>query len=215
MHLTKQVIVATAAAAAAMTLMAGAANASAIDSPWGHGSPVVAVTHVTNDGTVPGYGGSWASDSITRTATVSGGTAVAPSYCGDTTGSCYSYTAQVLDLGSFTATSGALTPNQVTPGKTIKSAVWGYVSGYAPFSFYATGTPDASLVPKTYENGPYLTDWPELFFPYGTTKFVGVTGLPFSFVYGALTPCGLQIWNESSSNDYGNLATDGNIAGCS
>ncbi len=27
------------------------------------------------------------------------------------------YTAEVVDLGSFTATSGALTPNQVTPGK--------------------------------------------------------------------------------------------------
>jgi hypothetical protein len=197
-----------------MTLMAGAANASAIDSQGDHGPPVIAVTQVTNQGTVTGYGGNWASDSITRTATVSGGTAVAPSYCGHTTGPCYSYTAQVLDLGSFTATSGALTPNQVTPGKTIKSAVRGYLSGYAPFSFYATGTPEASLVPRTYDNAPYLTDWPELFFPYGTT-FAGVTGLPFSFVYGALTPCGLQIWNESSSNDYGNLATDGNIVGCS
>lgn len=171
------------------------------------------MTHIYNDGTVPGYGGNWASDWITRTATVSGGAPVAPSNCGETTGPCYSYTAVVRDQGSFRAIKGALTPNQVVPGRTITSAVTGWVSGYAPFSFYATGTPDPSLVPTSYLNAPYTTIWPELFFPAGTV-FVGVTGIPFSFSYGAWTRCGFQHWTDSSSNDYGDLASDGNITGC-
>jgi len=204
----------TAALAMALTAgMAGSASA-ATRSSQDVSRTQIAVTHVDNDGTVPGYGGNWASDSVVRTATVSGGKAVDPSNCGETTGPCYSFTAGVLDVGSFTATSGAETPNQVVPGTDIKSTVNGYVSGYASFSFYATGVPDSSLVPKTYSDAPYLTDWPELFFPYGTT-FVGVTGIPFTYIYGALTHCGAQVWTESSSNDYGNLARDGNITGCS
>ena len=213
MHIAKRIIIAAAGAVAATGLMAGAASASTSLNPWNPEPPGTAVTHIYNNGTVPGFAGPWASSSITRTATVLGGAPVAPSYCGETTGPCYSYTAEVRDQGWFRAIRGALTPNQVVPGRTIKSAVTGYVSGYAPFSFYATTTPNPSLVPKTYLNAPYTSTWPELFFPSGTT-FAGITGIPFTFNYSAWTRCGFQHWTDSSYNDYGDVASAGNITGC-
>jgi hypothetical protein len=212
-HLAKRIIIGAAVAAAATGLMSGAASASTSLSPWYPTPPGTAVTHVYNDDTVPGYGGNWASDWITRTASVSAGTPVAPANCGETSGPCYSYTAAVHDLGTFRAITGAATPNQVVPGRTILSAVKGIYTGSATFAFYATGAPNPKLVPKTYDDAPYLTDWPELFFPDGTT-FVGVTGIPFTLNYSSWTQCGPQHWTESSSNDYGDLARDGNITGC-
>jgi len=212
-HLAKRIIIGAAVAAAGMGLMSGVAGASTSLSPWNPAPPGNAVTHVYNDDTVPGYGGNWATDWLTRTASVSAGTPVAPSNCDETTGPCYSYTAGVKDEGTFRAITGAETPNQVVPGRTILSAVKGFVTGSASFAFYATGVPNPKLVPATYDNAPYLTDWPELFFPEGTT-FVGVTGIPFSLDYSAWTKCGQQHWLETSSNDYGDLARDGNITGC-
>ena len=214
MQLAKRIIIGAAIAAAATGLTTGVANASTSLQPWYPPPPAtIAVTHISNIGTVPGNGGNWASDTLVRRATVAGGNPVAPSYCGETTGWCFSYTAVVRDTGSFTAIRGALAPNQWVKGKRIRSAVSGSVSGIAQYTFYATTQPHSGLVPKYYLNNTLPTLWPELFFPAGTT-FVGVTGTPFTVSYGAWTACGYQRWTESSYNGYGNLPGDGNIVGC-
>lgn len=213
MHLAKRIIIAAAAAAAATALLSGSAGASTSLRPGNPGSSGTAVTHIYDNGTVPGSRGTWASAWITRTATISGGTPVAAFRCGEQAGPCYSYTALVRDQGRFRAIRGAPTPNQARPGRTITSAVIGRVNGVTPFSFFATARPDPGLVPATDRDAAYPAMWPELFFPAGTV-FAGLTGIPFSYGYGASTPCGYQHWTFASSSGYGDLPRDGNITGC-
>ena len=211
--MAKRIIVAAAGTVASTSILACAACASNGSRSWSPGPSGTAVTHIYDNGTVPGGRGTWASDWIARTATIRGGTPVAPSRCGQPSGPCYAYTVVVRDQGRFRAIRGAPTPNQVVPGRRIESTVTGRVSGYAPFSFYATARPNPRLVPAIARNVPYTTMWPELFFPAGTA-FAGLTGIPFTVSYSAQTPCGSQLWTDASSNGYGDLARDGNITGC-
>jgi hypothetical protein len=145
---------------------------------------------------------------------LSGGFPAPASRCGKTAGPCYGFAATVTDQGTFRASAGALTPNQSVPGKHIAGLVTGTVSGTGFFrTFYATARPDAGLVPRWAANAFYVTSWPAQFFPPGTT----ITGLQltgWSVSYGAWTGCGAQQWTDSSSNGYGDLPRDGNIAGC-
>jgi hypothetical protein len=214
-HLAKRITFAAASAVAAVGLAAGTAgiaNASAGAPHWGYGS--TAVTRIYNASTVPGNGGTWASDSVLRVATIHGGYPVALSNCGETTGVCYAFTATVRDNGGFRADRGALTPNQVVAGKHIKSAVQGSVNGTENFGvFYANAEPNASLVPRFYNGGFFPSPWPQLFFPSGTT----ITGLsvgPWAENYSAWTRCGFQHWTEASYNSYGDTYGSGNITGC-
>jgi hypothetical protein len=212
MHIATRIAIASASAVAIIGLMAGAANASVSNPEWGGGS-TTATTRIYNVG-IPGNGGNWASDSVQRTATINGGQPVAPSYCGESTGSCYSFTASVRDQGTFRAFDGALTPNQSTAGKRIKSTVAGFVSGHAFFgTFYANARPDAGLVPRFAYHAYYVANWPARFFPSGTT-IAGLHLGPWVLDYYAWTNCGFQHWIDASSNGYGDLPRDGNIAGC-
>jgi hypothetical protein len=216
-HIAKRITLAAVCAVAAIGLTAGAASASASSHSSGHGWPtpgITAATRINNAGTVPGYSGDWASSTVTRVATLHGGQAVAPSNCGLSSGNCYAYTATVTDSGQFHAFKGALTPNQVHPGTHIKSSVNGSVTGSTNFgTFYSPVLAKASLVPSWYVNGFYTTDWPLFFFPYGT-DVVGLDASPWSFSYYSFSVCGIQRWTDSSTNDFGDLAKDGNITGC-
>jgi hypothetical protein len=211
-HFTKSVSIAAVAAAAAVGLTAGVAGAAT-----GTGADrerTSAVTRINNVNSVPGVSGNWASSQVLRFATVSGGGAAPLADCGIATGSCYSFTASVRDYGAFEATSGALTPNQVVPGKLIRSSVGGSVRGSASFAtFFATSLPHARLVPAKFTNGFYTSTWPEMFFAAGT-KFTGLTASAWSFTYSAWTVCGYQRWTDSSANGFGDRAGDGNITGC-
>jgi len=197
---------ATAALLCSALCTGGIANAAA-----DQGS--VAVTRISNSG-IPGNGGSWASDQVTRTAVLSGGFPAPPSRCGKASGPCYGFAATVTDQGTFRASAGALTPNQSVPGKHIAGLVTGTVNGTGFFgTFYATARPDAGLVPRWAVNAFYVTSWPAQFFPAGTI----ITGLQltgWSERYGAWTGCGAQQWTDSSANGYGDLPRDGNILGC-
>lgn len=215
MNLLKRILVTAAGVTMATGLIAGVASASTTLSPW-PGPPwtTTAWTWVTNFN-VPGNGGTWASDSVLRTATVSGGYPVPSWRCGEATGPCFGYQATLRDNGSFRTYRHALTPNQDRRGQRISSAVTGNVSGNASFgTFYATAQPNASLVPKwSYSGLTAAATWPELFFPDGTT-FTGVNVGPWSLTYSAWTACGPQRWTDASYNGHGDLWWDGNITGC-
>jgi hypothetical protein len=175
---------------------------------------VTAVTRVDNGGTVPGNGGNWASDSFTRTATLTGGARVSPDLCGKSAGSCYDFTAVVSDQGTFRSLAGTLAPNQSAPGERVLSTVSGAMTGRAAFGvFYAAAQPDANLVPTVAANTWTAATWPDLFFPKGT-MIAGLDLGPWNLTYTAATSCGTQQWRDSSSNGYGDLPFDGNISGC-
>jgi hypothetical protein len=196
------------------TVLYGTVLYGTVPGAGGAQAGVTAVTRIVNTGTVPGNGGNWASDSFTRTATLTGGTQASPDLCGRSSGPCFRFTASVADQGTFRTLDGALTPNQSTPGKRIEGTASGTVTGRAEFGvFYATAQPQVSLVPTVASNVWASTTWPLLFFPKGTT----VTGLdlgPWSLTYATLTECGAQQWQDSSGNGYGDLPFDGNILGC-
>ena len=217
-HLLKRITVTAAGVAMATGLMAGAANAST-----SHPGPLPSTTAKTFIVTihVPGNGGPWASDAVWRTATVTFlGFRVSPSHCGwNGSGApppCFAFTATLHDKGRFVSHRGALTPNQSGrfQGRHIHGVVTGKVNGNAAFGpFFATTFPRASLVPKAaVDQFGSMATWPELFFPKGTT--FGVTLGPWSVTFSAHTDCGFQQWTVSSSNDHGNLPSDGNITGC-
>jgi hypothetical protein len=186
----------------------------AVPAQAGGAATVTAITRIVNAGTVPGNGGKWASDSFTRTATLTGGERVSPGLCGRSSGTCYGFTAMVSDQGTFRSLAGVLTPNQSAPGKRVLSEVTGSVTGRAVFAiFYATTLPDANLVPSFAANTWTAATWPDAFFPKGST----LTGLdlgPWSLTYTASAPCGGQQWRDSSGDGYGDLPFDGNILGC-
>ena len=106
-----------------------------------------------------GGGGTWATDSMTRTLTITslGGGA---------------YTAAIADSsGRFATIPGAYVPDQAaSPG--VKFAEWltGTFSGHASYSFTASETPSASLVPATATGSrpTDTSDWYKLAFPAGT-----------------------------------------------
>ena len=214
MNLFKRILMTAAGAAMATGLTAGAAQASTTAASGTFNQwPVTARTWVSTPD-VPGNGGVWAGESVLRTATVSGGYPVAPSYCGETWGPCFAYTATVHDQGAFRTYRHALTPNQDRPGRRIYSVVSGNANGNANFgTFYATTRPDANLVPAFFRDGfGAAATWPELFFPHGTT--FGVSIGQWSATYSAWTACGPQRWTDASWNGHGNLPWDGNITGC-
>jgi len=218
--LLKRITVTAAGAALATGLMASAASAATHNiGPWPDAS---AVTYVTTTN-VQGGGGSWASSTVWRTASVSFGLGLpaAPWHCGWTgvgpPPSCFAFSATVRDSGSFTTHRFALTPNQGSPytGRHIRSVVSGSVSGLLYFgTFYATTFPSSALVSRFYLDiyGFSAFSWPRQFFPVGTT--FGLSPSFWGYTYSAWTRCGFQQWTTQSF-DHGQFAFDGNITGCS
>jgi hypothetical protein len=213
MNFCKRTIIMAAVAAVAALAVAGPASAStATQSVRSFIFPVKATTTVRTQAN--GNGGIWATVTVQRTATVSGGAPVLPSHCDPGASRCFGYSAVVKDTGSFRAYRFALTPNQFIPGRHIRSIVTGRVDGSYSFVFYASTTPNAFIVPRFF-SGPFfaVAGWPKLFFPFGT-KFSPVLVTGYQVSYGAWTRCGPQRWIDSSTNGHGNLPFDGNIRGC-
>jgi hypothetical protein len=155
---------------------------------------------------------------------------------------CNAYTATLKDNGTFTTIPLAYTPNQGAPYTGLKlpaRQVNGQMNGGGTFTtFYATTTPDASLVPShvTGSTDPSST-WPQLFFPAGTTSGVSAAETVWGYYYNAQvktttivcsgrrhrhqqctsqTTVQNQHWADTSdisSNDGGQLPADGNITG--
>ena len=135
-----------AAGAAAALAVAGPASAStATQSVRSFIFPVKTTTTVRAQAL--GDGGVWATVTVPRTATVSGGIPVLPFDCGPGAIRCFGYSAVVKDTGSFRAYRFALTPNRFIPGRHIRSVVTGRVDGSYSFAFFASTAPSAFIVP--------------------------------------------------------------------
>jgi hypothetical protein len=209
MNIRKRTIIMAAGAAVAAIAMAGTAAAQTVQPSF---FPAKATTTVRTQAI--GNGGVWATVSVQRTATVSGGTPVSTSLCGSGASRCFAYSATVNDTGAFTAHRLAFTPNQFIPGRHIRSGVTGRVDGTYSFSFYASTAPNQFIVPRFFA-GPFtaVISWPKLFFPIGT-RFSPLQISSYQVTYSAFTRCGPQRWTDSSTNGHGNQFADGNITGC-
>lgn len=214
-------------AAAALTVTAGAANATILPA-GGNTASATATTRVSGDPD-NGHGtpSEWAVDAFERTVTVTRGAPAPASACGQTSGQCWAFTASLKDNGTFTTIPGAGTPNQACAGcagEKIRSRVTGILYGTYQITFYASASPQARLVPASHNDHglvpspPYTsTTWPELFFPAGT-HFGAFTGGAYSWTYIAVVPrfpFHVQQWTDSSTvaNNDGNAPGDGNVTG--
>ena len=181
----------------------------------GAGATATGTTAVTNYVDVGNFG-DWAVDTFTRTMTVTEHGAVAVSNCGGTPtngiSTCYYYTATMVDTGNFQTDSGADSPDA---GVAIHGIVSGTLTGGSDFEFYATSaTPSASHVPATDNAGastyPSTGDWPEVFFPAGTS-FGAISELNWSFSYTAPNTC--EKWVDAYNNVHGTGTGAGDITG--
>lgn len=205
----------TAAALAAACTGGTTLAASASPPPKVVSATAVTALHARPDS---GYGGNnWASDSLTRTFQVTRGAATSGTLCGDAaaTDPCWAYSAQLTDTGTAYAVTG-----QVSPGAQavlIKGTPSAAVSGSGQMTFYASsGTPDASLVPRTLAGDSVSTsDWPELFFPNTVTFGAGPQfaegGLDWSWTYKDTRDC--QTWYDQGTGMHDTQATSGDITG--
>jgi hypothetical protein len=147
MNNVKRAILMAAGAVVAAVAVAGPASASAATQTVRPIIfPVTATTHVLTQ--APGNGGIWATESVRRTDTVSGGAPVPASFCGTGATRCFAYSAIVQNHGTFRAYRFALTPNQFHPGRHIRSSVTGRVDWVTSFAtFFASTAPHAFFVP--------------------------------------------------------------------
>jgi hypothetical protein len=126
---------------------------------------VVASTRITGRPD-SGGNGNWATDAMTRTLTIR-----------HLKGQ--NYVATLADTrGTFVTGRGDFVPNQAAdPGVKFTQRIGGTFSGAASFSFTASRTPNANLVPRRATgSGPTDTsDWYKLAFPAGTV--FGGTGI--------------------------------------
>jgi len=225
-------LAALALAAGVTAMTAGAASARQLPFGPGRASTVTATatTRIANDPD-SGHGtpAIWATDTITRTVTVTKGTQVPGTGCGlAASDGCWSFTADLSDSGTFTTIPGAGTPNQACAGCAglliASPAVSGMIQGTYTVTFDASApVADASLVAKNHDDlglpavPPYTsTTWGEQFFPAGTS-FGSIAGGAYTWTYqvvkGGFPFFTTQRWTDSSSNNDGNSPGAGNITG--
>lgn len=165
-----------------------------------------------------GNNSDWATDNITRTATVTRHAAAPASDCGTAAISCWFFTMTISDTGTFTTDSGAYSPNQATPGTKIAGVLTGNLTGGGNQQFYADANPQMPVTLSYAGSGPLGTSsWYKLFFPDGTNfgdapaTSAGVPWTSWSWSYAAPATC--ETWTDAYNNGDGNQAPDGNIAG--
>jgi hypothetical protein len=163
-----------------------------------HASAPVTATAVTKVSARldPGYAGNnWASDTLTRTATVTlVGADSTLADCGDVP-HCYTYSGTIVDTGTAQAITGETSPGAAA--MTIEGSPATAIAGKATVSFHASSnTPDAKLVPAMLSgNGESTTNWVEQFFP-GSTQFGAGPQLPsFNWTYTDRSDC--QTWVDA------------------
>jgi hypothetical protein len=159
-----------------------------------------------------GDGGTWAVDTIARTAAITLKGAASVYHCGSGATSCYLYEGTISDTGSFTtASSKDVTTDGLSPNKGVKinATVTGTLVGGSAIQFYASSdTPSASGVPALV-SGPVsgeqtTTDWVEQFFPAGTVFGSGPDLLNWNWTYSAPNTC--EQWVDAASGETGDIA---------
>lgn len=191
-------------------------NQSGPAGPTGAGYAPVTATASTAISHDPdsGNNGNWATDTFTRSMTVTRHGAAAVSLCGGTATngitSCFYYTAAMTDSGSFLTVAGAKSPDA---GTLISGTLSGTMSGGSNYEFYATsGAPSASGVPAAFNAsaGSGSGTWPERFFPAGTL-FGGMNEINWVYTYTAPTTC--EQWVDAYNNGGGSGSSAGDITG--
>lgn len=160
-----------------------------------------------------GNHGVWADDDFTRNASV---TLVnvdsTVSDCGSKATSCFQYSGTISDSGTFTAISGASSPQA---GVTIAGTPAGpFRGGISTITFVSSSdVASASGVPATVNGAGTVStaDWVEQFFPSGTTFGAGPKLTNPSFTYYSPNTC--EYWTNSAANGGGANAADGDITG--
>jgi hypothetical protein len=160
-----------------------------------------------------GNHGNWANDAFTREATVTF-VAVEPTLtdCGAAATTCFQYSGTIGDGGTFTAISGASSPQA---GVTMTGTPSGTFSGGSDVTFFASSdTASASGVPTSVSGaGVSTTDWVEQFFPKGTTFGTGPVLSNWGWAYSSPRTC--ENWVDAAANSSGSLPADGDITGVS
>ena len=206
---TRAMLVSAAAVAAPLASIAFASTAAHAAT-----TTTTAVTSITNH-LDSGYNGdNWATDTITRTASV---TMVAKDStltdCGDGATSCYTYKGTIKDTGTAAGINGNLSPG--ADDVAIANSPTAAIKGVGYFHFHSSSNaPDASLVPTAITGNPAAPadtgDWVEQFFPAGTTFDPGGPNLvSWSWTYTDGKDC--MTWLDAS--DVPNKADSGDITG--
>jgi hypothetical protein len=204
---------------------AGAAGATGAQGPagpagTGGASAVLTVTGTTNVTAWPESSG-WASDDFTRSVTVIRQHASDNGKCNGAP-TCWFYTFQLTDNGTFLTVNGKNSPNGSSSDK-VTGAFAGTVQGVAVGSFYAdSGTPTGTFpVSATGSNKPAGTsDWATLALPAGAHAF-GTKLTAYSWDYNLTIAAGSgctatshQEWlDQINPGDDGQKASDGNVTG--
>jgi hypothetical protein len=166
-----------------------------------------------------GGNGNWATDDITRTVTITRHGQVASTDCGSSATICWFYTESVSDTGTFTTDAGAFTPNQggSNAGHMISGVLTGNMTGGGDQEFYADqAAPTVPTVLSYTGTAPTdTTDWYKLFFPasanYGLTAASQAPWASWAWAYS--TPATCETWVDGETDNSGQSATAGNIAG--
>lgn len=195
-------VLAAGLASAAALALGGTAHAA---------TSVTALTHIQNDPD-SGNGGTWATDQIDRTLSITANDDQSATPSG-----FIAYTATISDTGTFETLPSAFTPNQVIEGQRISHVVDGKLVGNAVYTILAP----AADVPSTANVETNLNDnfnvpaapqsvsyWPLQAFP--SSSGVTVTLGNWSWSY---TSAAGELWVDASLNGDGNLVQDGNITG--
>ena len=197
---------AAAATAAALTVLGVATAAQASPARANAAIQVSASTAITGRAVTGDAGNTWATESVTRTANISGGDVSdhAPAAdCGPTATTCYAWSGKFTDEGTAQAIPGQISPGvQAVP---ITGSPATLAEGVTEINFYASAADaDPSLVPaKVTGNAVSDAGWFQQFFPAGTTFGVG-TGDSYAYVYQDTTDC--QTWDhDSARGDTGDI----------
>jgi hypothetical protein len=183
-------------------------------------SAVLTVNGTTNVTAWPESSG-WASDDFTRSVTVTRQHAADNSNCGGAP-TCWFYTFQLTDNGTFTTVNGKDSPNGSSSDK-VTGAFAGTMQGVAVGSFYAdSGTPTGAIpVSATGSAKPAsTTNWATLALPASAHAF-GTKLTAYSWDYNLSIAAGAgctaashQEWlDQINPGDDGQGASDGNVVG--
>jgi hypothetical protein len=206
---TRAILVSAVAVAAPLASIAFASTAAHAAT-----TTTTAVTTITNH-LDSGYSGdNWATDTITRTASIA---MVARDStltdCGDGATSCYTYKGTIKDTGTAAGINGNISPG--ADAVAIANSPTAAINGVGYFHFHSSSdTPDAGLVPTSITGNPAAPadtdDWVEQFFPTGTTfDPSGPNLVSWSWTYTDGKDC--QTWLDAS--DVPNKADSGDITG--
>jgi hypothetical protein len=157
---------------------------------------VNAMSSVTNRPDSGGHG-TWATDTLTRSISITRQHATKATDCGPTATTCWFYTGMIADNGTFTTVTGADSPEAGT-------AISGTVVGASKIEFYATSdAPNPALVDATVNGSAHPTgQWAAMFFPAGTT----VTDsdlLDWAWTYQAAATC--EKWVNAKAGNTGDI----------